>query len=186
MVSENLACPRCGRVDQSSKLSAIIQAGTTVGGYTGRTVHEGYMSGEHGGPIAMGGQATLAGGSQTLLSRRLAPPPRPSYDKHWVIEAAKVVGGALVFGLIAYSFGWHIIGDLLFLAGVYGVWSEYRQDKLKWAAQQRAMAEWTQQIAVWDCLYYCSRDDVIYLPGTSEVTRADNLQRFLHMHAHRV
>ncbi len=186
MESDDLACPRCGHVDQAHKLSAVVRAGTTVGGYAGTTAHEGYMMGEHGGPITMGGHAMLSGGSQTLLSRRLAPPSRPSYDKHWVIEAAKVVGGALVFGLIAYSFGWHIIGDLLFLAGVYGVWSEYRQDKLKWAAQQRAMTEWTQQIAVWDRMYYCGRDDVVYLPGMDEVARADHLQRFLQLHAHQV
>lgn len=137
------------------------------------------MSGEHGGPIAMGGQATLAGGSQTLLSRRLAPPPRPSYAQHWVLEALAVAATALVCGLIAYSFSWHLIGILIVLAGAYGAWNEYRRNKVKWAAQQQAMAEWSRQIAVWDCLYYCGRDDVIYLPGTSEVTRADNLQRFL-------
>ena len=62
MATSSLSCPHCGQIDNVRKVSAIVNAGTSLGTYSGYGGGIGYSS--HGMTV-MDEVITITGGSQT-------------------------------------------------------------------------------------------------------------------------
>ncbi len=77
MTNASLQCPRCHRVDNVQKVSAIVNAGISSSTYTGYADGIGYTP---NGPAITDDYITIAGSNQTALSSLLAPPQRPTYN----------------------------------------------------------------------------------------------------------
>ncbi len=193
MTGHHLACPRCGQVDRVEKLSVVVQAGSSTTGVAGRTTSTGFMAGERGGGmIDMSGQTTLSGGSRTVLSQRLAPPPRPTYDrtpyaKSVAWSAVAIVIGLWFFvdnGLHGAGYGFVAIGLIICALAVRSAVRAWRADKARRALLGEALPQWARQVDLWNRTFYCQRDDVVFLPDTGEAGSADDLQAFLYAYAH--
>ena len=72
-----IICPQCNKDDMIQKVKAVYSGGVSSGQYSGTSVGIG-ISTKDGTPTVVSGNTNIAGTSQTLLSRRLSPPPQPS------------------------------------------------------------------------------------------------------------
>ena len=161
--AERLACPMCGKVDRVQKISAACRA-----------------------PGA---------------DSRLSPPREPTRSDE--MEAVQVVLGVILIALfypIALVVLWQSVfeivvyretsGFLILLSGLFFVgfgslgWISIVQGKRKRErAQRRYGAEKDKHERVmhgWERLYYCARDDGVFIPGETPFIPTDKMQPFLY------
>jgi hypothetical protein len=135
----------------------------------------------------------------------LAPPRAPESDRHFVqgftilvfcgLIAVTLVGG---IGLtLARARGWWLtdvdkagnivrLPEALILSGgllatavallvLRQIW------KVRDAAEcEREMPQWERAMARWEQLYYCPKDDVVFIPGEGEPVLADNIDELVY------
>jgi len=160
MSSQNApVCPRCGKLDAVQKVSSLFAQGVT-------TV-------EYSPPGAIVGTSTAS--SMTLLAERLKPPKQP--------EGGKLTAGAFIF--------WSVVGGLIgallfreeagvtigFVVGILfaGLLAARADEKRK-----RAYPAWQKAIQKWNSLYYCGRDDGIFIPNEERFVPVEQIQAFLY------
>lgn len=159
-------CPRCGRVDQVQKLSAIVQGGTTHEVYGGQTMeHTWAGSGKVTGDFV--GERT----SRTALAQRLAPPGKPDLEDTslgGVVLAFLVAFGLVclfvVLGLrdMAHQWWMALAGIFLGILGAYFCWKSPSELARMHERNNVKTDAWQRQMAVWNASYYCYRDDYVY------------------------
>jgi hypothetical protein len=131
--------------------------------------------------VAAGISTGIGGTRSVLMSQRLAPPERPDYRGAWRRLYALLVVAAVALGLGAVfdprAFAALRIGipaPLVFLvpAAVALVWAVAAGARRRaWMRHERA--QWEMAIARWYDLYYCGRDDGVYLPDRSELVSVE-------------
>jgi len=182
-----IICPQCNKDDMIQKVKAVYSGGVSSGQYSGTSVGIG-ISTKDGTPTVVSGNTNIAGTSQTLLSRRLSPPPQPSIMGNLrppiiaVLVLVMVVDCAIVFqtGMLYGSMnnGTSMI-TLLFvsfsLAGLL-ISLLYKGEKPIFEATQ---TRWKILINKWDNLYYCARDDCVFDPASGKSVPADNISALL-------
>lgn len=154
VLGRSIACPKCGRIDRVQKVTAVVAAGISTG---------------------------LGGTRSVLMSQRLTPPERPDDHRTFGGLYVVLVISAAVLGLGAivdpHAFGALRVGvpvPLLYLgmATLAAIWALLagirRRARVRWAR-----AHWETAIARWYDLYYCGRDDGVYLPGQSELVSVE-------------
>ena len=157
--SSSIACPRCGRIDRVQRVSAVVSAGISTG---------------------VGGTRSM------LMSQRLAPPDQPVYRNPMRGLPMVLIALALLLGLAAWLFplrfaAVHVSLSALFLipALLALVWaiglSLAGRARVHWA-----MPAWEHAVARWYELYYCSRDDGVYLPDDSEFVSVELMGTLLY------
>jgi hypothetical protein len=178
--SRNMAdirCPQCHQIDQVQKVSALVDAGTARG-FTSRTSIS----------------------SRTDLSADLRPPGYNPYDEE---DSPLWEWGFIVFGFLI-GYGLVIVGivflvitaqlgrgfnffDLgLIIVGVIIAWYTHLQlrDMKKKPRRVRIKGAATfiheKRLERWDQLYYCFRDDGVFLPdGKSPFIPRSEMQNFV-------
>ena len=71
-------------------------------------------------------------------------------------------------------------GLLLFgLGSGLGAWDERKKYRKAQAVYSSAFPEWQTAIGRWDKLYYCSRDDCVFIPGEKHSATLDGMQSFI-------
>ena len=143
----SIACPRCGRIDRVQRVSAVVSAGISTG---------------------VGGTRSM------LMSQRLAPPSQPTYRNPMRGLPMVLIVLAILLGLAAWIFphrfatihlplpALFLVPALLALVWATGL-SLVGRARIHWA-----MPAWENAVARWYELYYCSRDDGVYLPDETE------------------
>jgi hypothetical protein len=171
---EDFTCPICKQIDRVEKVSAVYEAGTAIGAYAGGTVGVGLAGGVVGVGMA---QTNLTGTTQTNRSLRLAPPPPPPPPQGAGCAMAGLLFLSLVVGLIGLGMALsdnteHLVGAALFVVGAAGFVSIVvvigRNARVKKAEHARQVARWRQAVANWERLYYCGRNDIVFIPGNPE------------------
>ena len=184
-LSSSLDCPKCHRIDSVSKVSAIVQGGThQINGQipVSYTSHD--SEGWHSGTSYESYHAT----QQSNLASRLMPPEKPIKAYSGLLNLAILpflpficVGMVtlvaitdpksellpklgLCLGVITYA---------LFLFGVWRVciWI----DKPFKAKHAENIGAWEYSISRWRELYYCSRDDCLFIPGERDMYNISDL-----------
>ena len=169
-------CPVCKRPDRVDRVSNVVKAGT-------------------GRLMSIDGQAYRF---QTDLARMLCAPERPVAST--IFQTASrvlvaLIGLAAVLGIIALLRMQELVEipasplNVATVAGVlwFGIgmpawalwrhWSEYRAVK----AQE---PEWHEARSRWVRLYYCTRDDVIYMPGENRAESPEEVDALLYRSSH--
>lgn len=155
-----ITCPKCGRIDRVQKVTAVMAAGVSTG---------------------------IGGTRSVLMSQRLAPPERPVYRSPWGGLYVVLMVASLTLGVGALlrpgDFAALRVGvpvSLLFFvpAGAAIVW-ELVVGVRRRAHIQRERAHWETAIARWYDLYYCGRDDGVYLPGHSDLVSVELMAALL-------
>jgi hypothetical protein len=170
---DELSCPVCHRNDRIDKVSSLVRR-------------------ETGQVIAVGSGGVFA--FHTALSKTLAPPEQP-HTESWTQRARQIgVAWALLAAVVAIvllSPLQNVVNppsDLVTLVlvvaiGWFGVagpaWSAWRLYTDKQAAE-RALPLWVQARERWSMLYYCSRDDVVFVANEERSESPDQLLDLLY------
>jgi len=167
MSRAGLQCPSCLRADNVQKVSAIVNAGTSYGTYTGYGSGVGYSS--HDG-MAIDEVVTFSGSSQTALSSLLSPPAQPTYSSSsgWLPLAPFGFGLLLLILLPEVpAIVWAVIIALCVWPSVALYRYTKRKNALNYAQFNDQMLPWQRAMAKWEDLFYCHRCDGVFLPGQS-------------------
>jgi hypothetical protein len=153
-------CPICGLLDNTYKVSAVHKSG--------------FSNIKHGQEVAIG---------QTKLSRNLAPPPEP-------IHPLQQGGCSMISVLIVVTFGPMFLTMLLFGDEPEMVWVGCGLGLFllsiiafiihrDWE-RSGAKPNWENAMSRWNRLYYCMRDDIVFLPGEDGNASSENMVEFLY------
>jgi hypothetical protein len=163
MDTDNHACPVCGQIDQVQKVSAIV---------AGQTQH---VSG-------VGYDGSYSGTQVSTLARKLEAPhqPSPGIQGKLIWMSWAVLG--IFFGSVAIGscntlvssatqdpVGIYVYGSLFLLALVACIYGVRKQNASNADFERTKLPQWKHKMKRWNQLYYCYRDDVVYIPGEASV-----------------
>jgi len=125
-------------------------------------------------------QTSLTGMNQTNRSLRLAPPPPPPPPRgegclFGGLLFLCLMGGLIGVGIVlAENTAPQLAGVGLFVACAAGFTGllivANKNSRIRKAAHAQQIARWRQAIANWERLYYCSRNDIVFIPGNPETS----------------
>ena len=192
-------CPLCRRNDRSEKVSAILKIQT---GQSQAVVAQQQVYRDSSGRAQIRTVNIPVTTVQTSdLARRLAPPPRPlaSAGKNTktklVLSLAILVliVGLVITCVLSSSSGSSqsnspttvvFCGGIPFAVaiGLFVFWyTLYRKDKAKIQQQQSILDQrWKQATARWQKLYYCGRDDIIFIPGEKTSAQVSDINSYIY------
>jgi uncharacterized Zn finger protein (UPF0148 family) len=177
-------CPVCGQNDRVEKVSAIITRETQH--VQGATMQERRWRDSQGRWQARMEPVYFASSQASALAEQLMPPAQPAPAKpksavkaYQPILIILIVGGAVFMCALIDSqeiAGAMTCGLLPMLGGGLGLffgWRHYNAQKAIADAQTLAAHErWRRACAQWEQVYYCSRDDRVFIPASRTATRA--------------
>ena len=200
MPESRIVCPKCGRADAVRKVTSIVLEGTVTTDMSGL----GVTTSEHGGElVGMMGSAT----SRSVLAARLAPPVKPAsaFGYGWVgvFLFSRIGLGlftlALILAMVACSFpilvGTYRENPALVLVPILGVtifvvlllrWivvslvrevHKIRNDRAGYPAE---VETWEHAFERWKELYYCLRDDGVFLPDHAALVSSAQMKQYLY------
>jgi hypothetical protein len=167
---KDISCPHCGLVDRVQKVSALVESGTVAGRYS-------TTAGTHISAVTLSAKAS-----------QLARPREPTYKGSWGCFSVFFVlfllfwGFAPIVTVLAEAGSGHMTSDspseiagslgITALVGVFFfffVWlivhNKSKTNQKRRTQYERDKAEYARALITWNSLYYCERDDVVFLPG---------------------
>jgi hypothetical protein len=164
-------CPVCKHDDQVVKVSSIYSSGFSMTSQGGPVVGVGFAGGKLG--VGIGGGST-SGVNVSQMSMRLKPPEKPNKLGWFIIF---IICGFISF-LIALIFarsnsGFGYIMTFLLPIGIFIFWINSRDRKYK-----DRMEIYESLVNQWNQLYFCSRDDIVFLPGEEFRRSPEELQSY--------
>jgi len=169
-------CPLCGRNDKVEKVSAIASRDTQVLRGTQIVITP---RGQRAIPTQM--VAT------SILSQQLQPPQRPNLQKvpsKFLLFYLIFVGGfvTIVVAALMSSFS-YVCSGILILLFCMGGFLVSRLDKRERTKRKvsnaEKLAKWEHAMRQWQKLYYCSRDDVVFIPGEKQAVPPGRMSEIL-------
>ena len=176
MADETLRCPKCWLADRVQRLSSVYASGVSTG------------------------RIDVNGAGQPPPDKRLAPPPRPKAPRLpgvpvLIGAVALLVGGvSLTFGLwdkssllgppedgtiVAMGRAFVLAGILALAVGtsfVISVIPGYLRNRGRF---RQELSRWERKMEVWNRLCYCTRDQVLFMPGSRQSLRPGQLHALL-------
>jgi len=183
------ACPICHENDAIQKVSSVITSGQASGTFSGPSGGVAYVDGKWG---VVGGFTTLSGRTVSEVARLIAFPSEPKKKggfgciAWYCLGMMGIMGGfGILGGLGSLILGSNeLIGGLFFgpiLLGIF-IWAlrEHPKRKARGDAEYAAiMATLPDASKIWNRLYYCFRDDIVFDPNTGENCQPQALRQFL-------
>lgn len=200
MVSnQRVVCPKCQRSDNIQKVTAIVAQGTKVieerGGIDINT--------DYGMDVL---PLTYSSVARSNLARKLAAPEKPLPTRTYGCIAALFIsrlGAGLVvcvmlMGLFFCSFpflaatyaqnnslfvgvlvaGFGLLGLILF-SSIRAGWRQIRLTSEQRNSYDARVQVWEDSRERWQQLYYCFRDDGVFLPGQSSFIPINQMSEYL-------
>ena len=182
------ACPECHRNDRAEKVSAIVNRDTVqISGSSQSTStyvdRNGYTRHETS-------DNPFSGVQQSNLAARLSPPAKPEARgaclRYLLYLPVLLLGGAC-FAMLTVAgpsqSGKTMAGVGMLVVILLLVWitlsirNVNRKAKEK---QAQEMFRWNKAVSRWEQLYYCHRDDVLFVPGQSETIPVQSMLDYLY------
>jgi predicted RNA-binding Zn-ribbon protein involved in translation (DUF1610 family) len=161
------ACPKCGKDDRVQKVSSIYKDGVLETNYE-------IPVNSYGTTTSTVNRTAV---SSTVLASRIAPPTIQISGREAsliialvliIILAGCAIGysgtdsmGGILKGLVGMIAG-GVVGTIVIMVAMINL----RNSK---------KPQWEQRLAVWNSLYYCARDDVVFKPGTDASVPSDRI-----------
>jgi hypothetical protein len=201
MPTHELICPKCHQLDMVQKVSSVHDGGTSYGNFSGSSVGVGIAIASRNSVVVSGTQ-NLKGRSNTALSIRLSPPNKPTPPDHSIhivlgilLMAVSVIpalfGIISLLGLLAGSpdiiLSTLLLDAILFAlcivplgGGIAIIYTVLRsENKTKLILEEKINA-WEKAVVKWNSLYYCARDDGVFLPGENIFIPTSELSTYLY------
>jgi len=174
----SVTCPLCGKDDNVQKVSAIVDGGTSVSSYSGVAPSVNVYNGKvgYGGAYVSGNVR-----SSSHLAQKLAPPLKPNEPR----TPTKIILGwftLVLFGgftIYCLSMGYTDPGTFIcgflpaIIAGVMIIAGNQEKREIK-ENYDKGMPIWKEEMAKWNKMYYCHRDDIMFEPDTGEYVFWEN------------
>jgi hypothetical protein len=196
---ERIVCPKCQRSDSIQKVTAIVAHGTKVieerGGIDIDT--------EYGMDVL---PLTYSSVARSNLARKLAAPEKPLRSKSYGCIAALFIsrlGAALVVSMILVALflcsfpflaatyaqnntlfiiiltaGLGIIGLVLF-SSIRAGWRQLQSASEQRNFHDARLQAWEVSYERWQQLYYCFRDNGVFIPGQSSFVPVNQMPDYL-------
>lgn len=165
-------CPECGKDDRVSRLSGFIDRSTHTTQGKANTLAVGVST---GGVGAGAGRTKFEATTESRLVERLKPPPLRG-DTRWV---PLLIGFGLLFpaalllsGDGTKSAGAIVLSVLLLVSGCVVLLPAAIEMWLPSVSQRET---WQQGLGALRGAFYCERDDVAFLPGSSSAMPVEEL-----------
>ncbi len=180
--SSPLACPICDRDDQVMKVTAIVSGQTHEirgGSYSTQT----YVDSK-GKKQNESHYVPFSGTQQSILAEEMSPPSKPNagWNTCGLISLALGIWFGIWLILIGgFASGNTMPGFVLIGIGfvVYLTTESSRQEKVN-QVQQTEIPIWENAIQRWSQLYYCYRDDIVFIPGEDEAIPKSRLTAYIY------
>jgi hypothetical protein len=200
-MSQNLiVCPKCGRVDAIRKVTSIVDEGTT---YTESNRLGMSISGDDTQFYSGFGRSV----SRTELASALASPHKPTQpfrqgwsgifpNFHWncagSILGLMILGAVCSFPLLFTTYRENpllifvpvIIVILAATILIRWAWLSNRRETKSLREAQAAypvqVEQWKRAHERWERLYYCHRDDGVFIPAQTRLIPVNQMQAFLY------
>jgi hypothetical protein len=200
MVSnQRVVCPKCQRSDSLQKVTTIVARGTKVIEERGGI----HIDTDYGMDVI---PLTYSSVARSNLARKLAAPEKPlptrSYGCIAALFISRLGAGLIVcvmlIGLFFCSFpflaatyaqnnslfigilvaGFGIIGLILF-SSIRAGWRQARLTSEQRNSYDARVQAWEDSYERWQHLYYCFRDDGVFLPGQSSFVPVNQMSDYL-------
>lgn len=182
--TKNIKCPECGKDDKLEKVSAILARETHE--FSGGSWETEVYVDKKGKKHSEDHYVPYSGTQKSVLAQRLSPPSKPNAGLNLPnLVGIILLGLAVVFifmGLCgvgiarernsALAFYSIICGSPALVSGAAGVvilmvnGPKYRAKLAH--VQQVEIPRWERVMERWNQLYYCSRDDCVFIPSTNQ------------------
>lgn len=200
-----IVCPKCQRADAVRKVSAVVAEGTQVVESSGAA----YVPAKHGSALIPVAETSV---SRSALAAKLAPPRKPAKPFGYGCVAVLLMtrlGLALLASitllalfLCSYPFMMNVYlqNNALFIAilvigivliGLMGVltvrsgWRDARSTGDERNSHEPRMQAWERACDRWQQLYYCQRDDGVFIPGHSTFVPVEKMDAYLYSESKR-
>ena len=185
-------CPVCGRNDEVKKVSAIVANQTQS--MQGVTIEKSSYRDKDGNLQTSTAKVPFSGKQSSVLAMKLQPPAQTKIQKlsvGWYVACFFAIG-FLIEGIIFIFLGIFNSGsysDLLnsspaaFIMGGLLMWwcikkiTIYKQS-LK--IYERELPNWQRAVERWKKLYYCFRDDCVFMPGEKTYVETDSINAYIY------
>lgn len=195
-----IVCPKCQRADAVRKVSALVGEGT----HAAETSGIAYVQAEHGLDVIPVVQTSV---SRSALAAKLSPPKKPTKRSGYGCVGAllmtrmglALVGSVLLLALFVCTYPFLMTlyqqNNLLFVAaiglglaliGFMGIWvfrsgwRDARSTREGRTTYEPRLADWEQAYARWQQLYYCQRDDGVFIPDHGTFVPAEKMDAYLY------
>lgn len=163
-----IVCPRCNKDDRIIKVSSAFTSGIRTETRSGPAIGVGLIDGKIG--IGLGGSGS-SGFSVSEMSKRLQPPAIPKKTSWLVIVLVCLVLSGALF-VIMGDLDSCILPNIIPLGiGIFWFISSKKSFENKMNTYNRLKSQW-------DKMYFCDRDDIVFIPGEGFVKTPDNLQNY--------
>lgn len=182
------ACPECHKNDKVEKVSAIVNRDTVqISGSSQSTStyvdRNGYTRHETS-------DNPFSGVQQSNLAARLSPPAKPEAKgaclRYLLYLPVLLLGGAC-FAMLTVAgpsqSGKTMAGVGMLVVILLLVWITLSIRNINRKAKEKQaqeMVRWNKAVARWEQLYYCHRDDVLFVPGQSETIPVQSMLDYLY------
>jgi hypothetical protein len=158
-------CPLCGMTDTVTKVSSIVEAGTTSHSAHHTTVYT------RGFSVRGIGTGSSSGTSATHLATKLSPPSLPQFFPPGA--SCLIIGGTILIVVLGLPIAFlSLLAGNLFLGIIFLVPSVIYPAYIIIGSirtsiiRKNRLPTWQKAMATWDTLYYCARNDVVFVPGS--------------------
>ena len=171
-------CPICFRDDRTRKLSTVYESGVTITQSSGPRIGVGLTSEKK---IGVGiGLASDSGVNISASSARLSPPEEPSKGCLNIIAWGLIIIGGMNLLMAMAGLG---VGNTeggsywLFVGGICSVIGYLIMQNIKkvYANNLEKYGYWNK---LWNRMYYCERDDIVFDPTSDIRIKVSQLQEF--------
>ncbi len=179
-MSDELKCQKCRQLDMVQKLSVLYQAGTS------KVQYQTWMpppAGTNWAPLLTKREGT----NQTALSARFAPPSKPSLEvvkpppfesRPFLMIALPLLMVGLVMSLrSSFLFLACLFFGLALIPIIIGLVRQQQGKERIW--RESVLPRWKRAMTKWNSLFYCARDDGVFLPEDGVWVSAERFWTFL-------
>jgi hypothetical protein len=188
--SESYArCPICKRNDEVKKVSAIVVAETH--NLNGVTIEKKSYTDQDGKAYDSIERVPFTGNRASSLAQYLSPPEKPrlagtKYDTRITIFQLNIwLGIALAVVSILVGFWWSVALGAAY-AFLYSLLNNHTKSLRDALLKEMAiklepeMTKWNRAMERWDDLYYCSRNDCVFVPGENTSVSSSRMMAYLY------
>lgn len=203
MSESRIVCPKCGRADAVRKVSSIVSSGTT---YTENQTLGMGIDGKDLEFFSGVGSSQSRSALASALARPTKPigPPTGGWFRRFPTIRLTCAGFVLVLisicAVVTFPFLYPtyraspllvLVPLALFLGSavvmVRGIWisvkREARSDREKELSYPIELQQWERAVERWEQLYYCFRDDGVFLPSHAGLIPIAQMKQFLYAKA---
>jgi len=175
----SIHCPVCNRTDKTEKISVIVSKDT----HKLSGISQEWVSDKDGG---FWRTVPISGKQMSELARNLTPPPQPQAISYsWLDYSGRII--ALVMGFILLIVGLSDLDAFIVyvpcilicaISGILGIMAKTKHDNKEQARIDEEEPLWKSAMEVWNRLYFCYRDDIVFDPDTKSSCQPQDVRNF--------